>query len=81
MGQRRWRGRSSLVAVHVHLVRSGYDPTYGARPLKRAIQKQIETRLGRMIIGGLVGDGQEVTVDFDARKKELTFSVVPGRPG
>lgn len=64
--------------ARLHLVRSGYDPTYGARPLKRAIQKQIETRLGRMIIGGQVGDGQEVTVDFDAVKKELTFSAMPG---
>ena len=64
--------------ARVHLVRSGYEPTYGARPLKRAIQKQIETRLGRMIIGGQVGDGQEVTVDFDGVKKELTFSAVPG---
>src|SRR5207245_9665187 len=35
-------------AARTHLVRSGYDPVYGARPLKRAIQKQIETPLGRL---------------------------------
>ena len=61
-----------------HLVQSGYDPAYGARPLKRAIQKQIETRLGRLIISGQVHDGQEVKVDCDPLKKELTFESLPG---
>ena len=46
--------------------KTGYDPVYGARPLKRAIQKQVETRLGRLIIGGKVHDGEEVVVDYDA---------------
>ncbi len=34
-------------AAREHLVRTGYDPTYGARPLKRAIQKEMETPLAR----------------------------------
>src|SRR5439155_18320363 len=33
-----------------HLVRVGYDPTYGARPLKRAIQREVETALGRLLL-------------------------------
>ena len=48
-----------------HLVRSGYDPNYGARPLKRAIQREIETPLARRILGGEVRDGQQVVVDLD----------------
>jgi ATP-dependent Clp protease ATP-binding subunit ClpB len=61
-------------AARTHLVRSGYDPTYGARPLKRAIQKQIETPLGRLMLKGEVHDGQTVRVDFDAARGELQFT-------
>ncbi|MGD0132052.1 MAG: ATP-dependent chaperone ClpB [Bryobacteraceae bacterium] len=49
-----------------HLVRSGYDPSYGARPLKRAIQREIETPLARRILGGEVRDGHRVVVDLDS---------------
>jgi ATP-dependent Clp protease ATP-binding subunit ClpB len=56
-----------------HLVRVGYDPAYGARPLKRTIQKEIETPLGRLILGGQVRDGQTMVVDYDGRRRELTF--------
>ncbi len=50
-------------AARTHLVRSGYDATYGARPLKRAIQREIETPLARKIIGGEVRDGQKLHID------------------
>jgi ATP-dependent Clp protease ATP-binding subunit ClpB len=56
-----------------HLVRVGYDPAYGARPLKRTIQKEVETALGRLLLQGKVRDGQAVLVDYDADKEELTF--------
>ena len=49
-----------------HLVHSGYDPSYGARPLKRAIQREIETPLARRILGGEVRDGHHVRVDLDS---------------
>ena len=39
-------------AARRHLVRTGYDPRYGARPLKRAIQKEIENPLGRLLLKG-----------------------------
>jgi ATP-dependent Clp protease ATP-binding subunit ClpB len=55
------------------IVRAGYDPKYGARPLKRAIQKRIETPLGRLLLSGAVHDGQTVTVAADG--PNLTFSV------
>ena len=60
-------------AARASLVRSGYDPRYGARPLKRAIQKRIETPLGRLLIQGAVKDGQTVHVDIDGAG-ELKFS-------
>jgi ATP-dependent Clp protease ATP-binding subunit ClpB len=60
-------------AARTHLVRVGYDPTYGARPLKRAIQKEIETTLGRLILKGEVRDGQTIVVDYDHTQEKLTF--------
>ena len=38
----------------------GYDPVFGARPLKRFLQRQIETKLARALIGGQVTEGSEV---------------------
>ena len=40
----------------------GYDPIYGARPLKRYLQRELETRLGRKLIAGEVPDGATVVV-------------------
>ncbi len=62
-------------AARRHLVRSGYDPTFGARPLKRAIQREIETPLARKILAGDVRDGQRVRVDV--HDGALTFESVP----
>jgi ATP-dependent Clp protease ATP-binding subunit ClpB len=53
-------------SARTHVVRTGYDPTYGARPLKRALQREIETPLARKILGGEVRDGQRVFVDTDS---------------
>jgi ATP-dependent Clp protease ATP-binding subunit ClpB len=61
-------------AARTHLVRVGYDPTYGARPLKRAIQKEIETPLGRRILKGEVRDGQRVAIDYDSVSGQLAFT-------
>ncbi|HEX2055396.1 MAG TPA: AAA family ATPase, partial [Nitrospiraceae bacterium] len=46
------------------LGRRGYDPTYGARPLKRLIQQEIETPIARMLIKGELRDGETATVDI-----------------
>ncbi len=54
--------------------RTGYDPHYGARPLKRAIQKKIETPLGRLLLKGDVRDGQTVKVDVGGEGGELRFN-------
>ncbi|MEM7164760.1 MAG: ATP-dependent chaperone ClpB [Planctomycetota bacterium] len=42
---------------------SGFDPVYGARPLKRYLQHELETRIGRALIAGEIGDGATVRVD------------------
>src|SRR5712664_1113271 len=55
-----------------HLAREGYDPVYGARPLKRAIQKELETPIGRRLLGGEIHDGDKVIVDW--QQGEFTFS-------
>jgi len=64
-------------AAKTHLVRVGYDPNYGARPLKRAIQKEVETPLAKAMLRGEVRDGQMVVVDFNAQQGNLTFTAKP----
>jgi ATP-dependent Clp protease ATP-binding subunit ClpB len=61
-------------AARTFLVRTGYDPSYGARPLKRAIQKEIETPLARLLLKGDLRDGQTVEVDLDAARGQLRFT-------
>ena len=53
--------------------KEGYDPVYGARPLKRFLQKQIENRIARAIIGGEVEDGSIIAFDFEAEELEMTI--------
>jgi ATP-dependent Clp protease ATP-binding subunit ClpB len=65
-------------AAREHLAAVGYDPNYGARPLKRAIQKELETPLGRLLLKGDVSDGQKVIVDRDGARGVLTFTIKPG---
>ncbi|MBB75762.1 MAG: ATP-dependent chaperone ClpB [Planctomycetaceae bacterium] len=47
------------------IAEEGYDPTYGARPLKRVIQQQLHNPLATQILKGTVHEGSHVTVDFD----------------
>jgi ATP-dependent Clp protease ATP-binding subunit ClpB len=59
--------------ARLHLVAVGYDPAYGARPLKRTIQKEIENPLSRLMLEGKVKDHCKVMVDFDKVKGALKF--------
>ncbi|MEZ5936925.1 MAG: ATP-dependent chaperone ClpB [Hyphomonadaceae bacterium] len=61
-------------AMHL-LGELGYDPVYGARPLKRAIQKELQDPLARMILEGRVQDGDEVKVTVE--NKKLALNGVP----
>ncbi|MCH6544534.1 MAG: ATP-dependent chaperone ClpB [Deltaproteobacteria bacterium] len=58
-----------------HFAENGYDPTYGARPLKRLIQKEIETALGRKILADEVAERSRVVVDYGPQG--LTLDVSP----
>jgi len=51
--------------AEAELARRGYDPVYGARPLKRVIQRELQDPLARLILEGAVKDGETVPVSFD----------------
>ena len=51
-------------AAVAHLAEAGHDPVYGARPLRRYLQRQLETRLAKALVAGEVADGSTVTVDL-----------------
>ncbi len=66
------------------LTEQGYDPAYGARPLRRLVQTAIGDPLARMLIGGVVLDGQHVVVDSEGEGlalRVLDESSAPGRAG
>jgi ATP-dependent Clp protease ATP-binding subunit ClpB len=63
-------------AAKKFLVEVGYDPSFGARPLKRAIQREIETPLARLLLIGEIRDGDTVTVDHEPSQDRLTFTPV-----
>jgi len=65
-------------AAREHVAREGFDPVYGARPLKRYLQHEVETRLGRAIIAGDVTDGSQIVIDF--REGELRIDVTSFAP-
>ena len=56
-----------------YIIDEAYDPAYGARPLKRFVQKDIETNLSKMILGGEVPENSVVKVDSDG--KDLIYKV------
>ena len=58
------------------LAKEGYDPLYGARPLKRVIVREIETPVSKLIVGGELAEGS--TLKIDAAKGSLKFDVVKG---
>jgi ATP-dependent Clp protease ATP-binding subunit ClpB len=51
--------------ARVLIAREGYDPVYGARPLRRFIQREVETRIARAFIAGDIRDGAKITLDAD----------------
>jgi ATP-dependent Clp protease ATP-binding subunit ClpC len=59
------------------ILEAGYDAAFGARPLRREIQRRIEAPLSEKLIGGEVSEGAKVTVDF--RDGRFDFQVEPGK--
>jgi ATP-dependent Clp protease ATP-binding subunit ClpC len=62
------------------IVEKGYDIQYGARPLKRAIQKYLEDPMAEVLISANIAEGDTVSVGFDSKKEEITVKVQkPGK--
>ena len=61
-------------AARALIVREGTDPAYGARPLKRTIQRLVENPLARALVSGEFKPGERVTADADVGSGTLTFS-------
>ncbi len=59
-----------------HFADTGYDPAYGARPLKRLIQKELETALARKLLAGEIKDHSRVVVDHDGTRLTVSASAV-----
>ena len=60
------------------IARAGYDPVYGARPLKRAIQKLIENPLALEILKGGIPEGSRITASADTDGASIRFDVGQG---
>ena len=67
-------GRIDRRVLADEIARLGYDPVYGARPLKRVIQQQLQNPLARELLSGRFAEGSTVQIDFD--QDEFTFRPV-----
>jgi ATP-dependent Clp protease ATP-binding subunit ClpB len=61
-------------AARLWLAENGYDPIYGARPLRRLMQQQIDDRLAQAILAGEIQDGDTVRVDLLEDKSGLSVA-------
>ena len=62
-----------------YIADKGFDKKYGARPLKRAIQKYIEDALAEEIVNSKLTEGDTINMDLDAKKDELTIKIKKGK--
>lgn len=76
LGEQRLR-ISLTKAAKKFLAEAGYDPVYGARPLKRAVQKYLENPLALRVLEGQFQEGDTVEVDLSPSGKELVFRQLP----
>ena len=60
-----------------HIAEQGFDPVYGARPLRRFIAHEVETRIGRALLGGDVHDGATIRVDLVEGELVVTYENPP----
>ncbi len=61
-------------SARTFVAEQGFDPVYGARPLKRFLQHEVETRIGRALIAGDIQDGATVTLDLDGDTLTISHS-------
>lgn len=62
-----------------HIVEKGYDANFGARPLKRAIQKYVEDPLAEHIINANLQEGDSINLTFDEETKEMQVKITKGK--
>ena len=62
-----------------YIADKGFDKKYGARPLKRAIQKYIEDALAEEIVNSKLTEGDTITMDLDEQKNDLTIKIKKGK--
>lgn len=55
----------------------GFDPQFGARPLKRAIQKYLEDEMAEAIIGNDISEGDSINIDLDETKEKIVVNIIP----
>jgi len=67
-------------AAREWLALEGFDPAYGARPLRRLVQREIGDRLAKELLAGVVSDGDSVVVDLDPDASGLVVTPVPASP-
>ena len=65
-------------AAKDYIAEKGYDAKFGARPLKRAIQKYVEDALAEEIINSNIEDGDSISIDFNKKKQEISIKVKKG---
>lgn len=65
-------GLAVTPSARAWLAESGYDPIYGARPLRRLMQREIDDRLATALLAGIIRDGDTVLVDLDPQGEHLT---------
>lgn len=58
----------------------GFDPQFGARPLKRAIQKYLEDQMAEVIIGNTIGEGDTIKLDLDESGENIVAAIIPENP-
>ncbi|MFN8466992.1 MAG: AAA family ATPase, partial [Caldilineaceae bacterium] len=66
-----------------YIAEVGYDPTYGARPLRRLLQRRVENELSKRLLKGDVKTGDHIVVDYDPNaegENKLTFTVIEQAP-
>ena len=63
--------------AHDFIAEKGWDDQFGARPLKRAIQKYVEDVLAEEIIKSNISIGEKIVIDYDEEKDDVVVNVVP----
>jgi ATP-dependent Clp protease ATP-binding subunit ClpC len=61
------------------IAEKGYDPQFGARPLKRAIQKYLEDEMAEIIIKASISQGDTISVGFDKKKEKLLMRILSNK--